>query len=568
MLEIKRRDGLGRLAKWNTPRGKVALPDIAIVVNPNKQLIPIKELVREFKPQILMTNSYIIRRSKISEKIEKKGLHKFLAFNGLIYTDSGAFQFYSRGIKDFDPEEIIEFQKKIGSDVITPLDLFTFQDDSKGVVEKKLKETVKRIRSVDKGDRLLVGPIQGGRFLDLRRRAARLVMKENVDVFAIGGLVPLMENYEFKSLVEQVIVARNELAVNKPIHAFGCGHPMVFSLLVLLGFDLFDSAMYSIAAENDRYLTPEGTLRLEDIEELPCSCPVCSSTTASELKKMNKGDRAKMLARHNLYVILGEIRKIRQAIAEGSLFELVQQRVRAHPSLLEAFTYVLKKYGKFIEEYDPVTKRSAFLYSGPESEFRPEVMRAKKQIKHVKAERFFEKEPFGNVPLGLKYVYPFGQSLGPGKEVKKEPSHEEWVRQVIEYQFGRGASKFFKPLRIRKSPVTGMPRRVFVGGQFVGAIRPNDGFFITNMKGAELIKKATKRPKNRVVINDDAAPFVRDGKSVFVKFVVDCDPNLRPWQEIFVVDKKDRLIATGTALLNAREIKGFERHVAVRIRHH
>lgn len=569
MLEIKRRDGLGRLAKWITSRGRITLPDIAIVVNPNKQVLPIHELIHEFKPQILMTNSYIIKRSSLVETITKKGLHEFFKFDGLIYTDSGAFQFYSRGIEDFDPTEIIEFQKEIDSDVITPLDLFTFQEDSKATAERKLKETIKRIKQVKKENRLLVGPIQGGRFLDLRRKAAQRIGKENVDIFAIGGIVPLMESYEFTALAEQIIACRQALPSTKPVHAFGCGHPMLFSFLVLLGCDLFDSAMYSLAAEDERYLTAEGTIRLDELEELPCSCPVCSSLSANELKKLDKQEKIKMLAKHNLYATFAEIRKVRQAISEGSLFELVQQRARAHPRLFEAFVRIMKKYSKFIEQYDPVTKKSAFFYTGEESELRPEVTRAKKWLRRVVAKQFFIKKPFGKIPLGLKYVYPFGQSIVPReREVKKEPKYEEWVRQVIEYQFGKGAAKLFKSLRVEVSPVTGMPRNVFSQGKRVGVIRPSDGFFIPNMEGAELIRKATRKPKNRVVISNDAVKFVREGKSVFVKFVVACDPELRPWQEVLVVDKRDTLVATGTALLNARELKEFKRHVAVKVRHH
>lgn len=569
MLEIKRRDGLGRISKWMTPRGKIILPDIAIVVNPNKQTIPIYELIREFKPQILITNSYIIRRSSLSDEIVEMGLHKFFGFDGLFYTDSGAFQFYSRGIEDFDPREIVEFQKKIESDIITPLDLFTFQDDSKTTSERKLRETMKRIKQVNKEDKLLVGPIQGGRFLDLRRKAAQLVSKCDVDIFAIGGIVPLMESYEFTALGDQIISCRQVLPSTRPVHAFGCGHPMLFSLLVLLGCDIFDSAMYSLAAEDGRYLTAEGTIRLEDLEELPCSCPVCSSLSANDLKRLEKQERIKMLAKHNLYITFAEIRKVRQAISEGSLFELVQQRVRAHPKLLEAFVHLMKKYGKFIEKYDPVTKKSAFFYVEEGSEYRPEVIRAKKWLRRLVAKQFFTKKPFGRIPLGLKYVYPFGQSVVPGKrEVKKEPKYEEWVRQVIEYQFGKGAAKFFQPLKIDVSSFTGMPRNVFIKDERVGVIRSSDGFFIPNLKGAELIRKATKKPKNRVVISNDAVKFVKEGKSVFVKFVIACDPELRPWQEVLVVDKHDNLIATGTSLLNASEIKEFDRHVAVKVRHH
>jgi 7-cyano-7-deazaguanine tRNA-ribosyltransferase len=61
--------------------------------------------------------------------------------------------------------------------------------------------------------------------------------------------------------------------------------------------------------------------------------------------------------------------------------------------------------------------------------------------------------------------------------------------------------------------------------------------------------------------------FVREGKSVFAKFVADSDPEIRPYQEVIVVDEEDEFLGTGRALLNSKEMRSFKKGVAVKIRH-
>jgi len=68
-------------------------------------------------------------------------------------------------------------------------------------------------------------------------------------------------------------------------------------------------------------------------------------------------------------------------------------------------------------------------------------------------------------------------------------------------------------------------------------------------------------------MSSDAVPFVRDGKSAFSKFVVDADEKIRPYDEVLITDEKGNLIATGTALMNRREMLSFREGVAVKTRH-
>ena len=67
-------------------------------------------------------------------------------------------------------------------------------------------------------------------------------------------------------------------------------------------------------------------------------------------------------------------------------------------------------------------------------------------------------------------------------------------------------------------------------------------------------------------MTDDAVPFIKQGKSVFAKFVSDCDTNLRPFDECVIVDENDMFLAVGRTLLNRDEMLSFHQGVAVKTR--
>ena len=98
------------------------------------------------------------------------------------------------------------------------------------------------------------------------------------------------------------------------------------------------------------------------------------------------------------------------------------------------------------------------------------------------------------------------------------------------------------------------------------SMRAEDGLFSLKLDGGRRLHEGLKRPFLRVVIADDAVPFVRDGKSVFTKFVKDCDSELRPYDECLVVDKNDTLLAVGRTLLTREEMLSFRHGMAVKTR--
>ncbi len=141
------------------------------------------------------------------------------------------------------------------------------------------------------------------------------------------------------------------------------------------------------------------------------------------------------------------------------------------------------------------------------------------------------------------------------------------VRTIADYQFGKGAGNALFPDGVRfVMGRTGRIRQVVFENKRIATLRANDGFLILSAYGGQRLKEALPFPKKRVIMNDDAAPFVAKGKTAFCKFVLDCDPELRALEEVLLVDKDDNLLATGQALLCAAEMKAFKKGTAVSVR--
>ena len=384
-FEIKAKDGLARLGRFTTKHGTVKTPLLMPVVHPGKSVIPAKELVDVFGFQMVITNSYIINsHERFREKALNEGVHGLLDFDHPIMTDSGTFQMYFHDLpeEEIDPIAIIEFQKQIKTDIGTILDAFSKPDVGREKVEKDVALSLERAKmSVGiKGEMMLAGTVQGGIFEDLREQSAQAMGALDFDVYPIGGVVPMMEMYRYADIVRVTLAVKKHLPPDRPVHLFGCGHPMLFAQAALLGCDFFDSASYAKFAEKGRMMLTTGTVHLQDLTELPCECPICSNTTAYELKSLPKEEKDLALMRHNLYVSAAEMRRVRQAIADGKLFELVAIRARSHPALLEALQVMSENMDQLTES-DPFGKSSSIFYTGAETAVRPEISRFHERVR-------------------------------------------------------------------------------------------------------------------------------------------------------------------------------------------
>ncbi|MCJ7721411.1 tRNA guanosine(15) transglycosylase TgtA, partial [Candidatus Bathyarchaeota archaeon] len=381
-FEIVDRDLLARIGRFKTKSGVVETPLLFPVINPGIQPIPPKTLEQEFGCSALITNAYIINKNFKETAIEK-GLHSFLDFSGSIMTDSGAYQLLIYKDIEVTPKEIVQFQEAIDTDIATILDIPTGWGVSKEYARYTVKETIKRAKALEKmksrEDLAWVGPVQGGQYLDLVARSAREMGKLPFQIHALGSPTPVMEQYKFDVLVDMIFTAKMNLPPERPLHLFGAGHPFMFALAVALGCDLFDSAAYALFARQDRYLTDSGTTRLEQLQYFPCSCPACNKTDPDTVRALPREERHKLLAEHNLYVSFYELRRIKQAVTEGRLWEHMEMRAHGHPSLLQALKKVAK-YSEYLEKQSPVTKKGGIFFFSSLGLARPEVLRYRQRL--------------------------------------------------------------------------------------------------------------------------------------------------------------------------------------------
>ncbi len=635
MFEIIKRDGLARIGKLETKHGILETPALLPVINPKINTVTPKELYEEFGFKALITNSYIIKNTPdLKAKAQEVGLHEMLGFPGVIMTDSGTFQSHMYGEVEVTNEEMVEFQKSIGTDIGTVLDIFTEPYWTKEQTAQSIDVTLERTQKACeiKGDMMINGVGQGSVYTDLREDCARRMATMDIDVHPIGGIVPLMEQYRYSELVDVVLSSKKGLNPNRPVHLFGAGHPMILALATLMGCDLFDSASYAKFARDDRMMFIDGTFRLQDMQSLDCNCPACRGHTLQTLRKLPERERTKVIAKHNLYQITGELALVKRYLTEGRLWELAEMRCRAHPALLDALRK-LEEYQEFFERTEPISRTGAMFYTGAETRGRPVFMRYIDRVneRYVpptdKAALFidngskpysrayaadFDKamragytpvvlSPFGPIPAELDEMYPLAQSVFPynmdidteiesgattkdfldskfrtfikcteipdGGEMEYDPDLLR-AKAVSRYQFGIEATDalFQGDIELITSRKTGKIRNVISNGEHVLSMRAPDGMYSLKVAGANRIVKAVPAPHMRVVLMDDAVPFVSQGRNAFCQFITSCDESLVPMDEAILVDRNDNVVATGRLQAIASEIASFKKGVAVKVR--
>jgi len=351
----------------------------------------------------IITNAYILKKH-INTVVD---IHKHLNFNGIIMTDSGAYQILRYGDIEVSNREIVLYQCEIKSDIGVILDIPTSYNVDRETALRSADETYRRaVEALDivescRGT-LWTLPIQGGTHLDVLRQYAM----KSVDVFyrgyslyALGSPTTLLEQYEFDKIIDMIFTVRSVIPFSAPLHLFGAGHPLIIPFAIALGIDTMDSASYILYAKDNRYITSRGTYRLEDLRYLPCTCPICSKYSLEELQKASKDERTKLLALHNLYIILKEFKEVKQAIKECRLWEYLESKANSHPATRRAFEQV-KRYVEFIYRHTPIVKPNAkavFIIS-KDSIYNPKVMIPRRRI----VERFsIEGECLNLIP----YIY-------------------------------------------------------------------------------------------------------------------------------------------------------------------
>ncbi len=339
-----------RAGVMHTPHGEVPTPVFAPVGTQAtvKSLSP-REL-EELGAALLMANTYHLYLRPGADIVAKLGgLHRFMAWDGPIMTDSGGFQIFSlealRRVNDegvlfrshldgsehlFTPEKAIEVQEKLGADLIMCLDECTPNPASYEYEREALERThrwAERCRRAHtKEEQALFGIVQGGIFPDLRARSAEFLTSLDFPGYAIGGL----SVGEPKAVTRQMVdLTVSLLPEDKPRHLMGVGSPEDLFDYVARGIDIFDCVLPTRLARNGAVLVRTGRLNLRNarfaddpapIEE-DCDCYACRHFSRAYLHHLIKAREIlglRLTTLHNLHFMLNLMRRIRQSILDGT----------------------------------------------------------------------------------------------------------------------------------------------------------------------------------------------------------------------------------------------------------
>lgn len=303
--------------------------------------------------EIILGNAYHLYLRPGHNIVKKAGgLHKFMAWNGSILTDSGGFQVFSLGANReiteegaifkseidgskhfFSPERSIEIQTAIGADIIMNFDECTPYPCDYEYAKNSMELTLrwaKRCKKAHKSKQLLFGIVQGSVYHDLRRKCAEKLVEMDFDGYALGGL---SVGEEKEIMYEIVGFTTPILPKNKPHYLMGVGTPENIVEAVSLGIDMFDCVLPTRNARNGSLFTSEGMLKIKNAKfkrdftslDPKCRCYTCKNFTRSYLRHLfiaNEILAHRLHTIHNLHFYLSLMRGIRRSIIDGTFFKL------------------------------------------------------------------------------------------------------------------------------------------------------------------------------------------------------------------------------------------------------
>lgn len=236
----------------------------------------------------------------------------------VVFADSGGFDFKNEEV-DTTPERIIETQRTIDADILGTVDLPISKENWDAENQRRIEQSIQyalEASDLHDDDGFLIASVHGHDPGTIRNSIRYLEKRGDFDGYALGSLVPIRTNY--KKVTKLILAARQ--ATNKHLHVYGLGGIVYQPLLLYLGVDSFDSTAFVRSAGNRNYLLPGfgGTeLRnIEDLEHLPCPCPVCATRTFEEIRSERR-----LLVKHNLWSLTIELRRFRYVFSSETEIE-------------------------------------------------------------------------------------------------------------------------------------------------------------------------------------------------------------------------------------------------------
>lgn len=307
--------------------------------------------------QIILANTYHLSQRPGEALIEKAGgLHRFMAVDLPILTDSGGFQVFSLPKKEvteegvaftyevdgqrtfLSPERSIEIQQRLGADIAMVFDECLPFGAERRYAEESVARTTRwerRSKAAHKRtDQSLFGIVQGGFWPDLRKRSAEEIQEIGFDAYAIGGL-SVGEGHA--RMCEVLDATTPHLTADASRYLMGVGRPLDLVEGVARGIDMFDCVVATRHARSGVLYTHTGRIRVtdsryrKDLYPLDTSCPCYSCRHFSRayvhhLFRVGEVLAATLCTIHNLTWFAGFMERMRTAILEGR-FEAFRREV-------------------------------------------------------------------------------------------------------------------------------------------------------------------------------------------------------------------------------------------------
>ncbi|MGZ6270028.1 MAG: tRNA guanosine(34) transglycosylase Tgt [Candidatus Limnocylindrales bacterium] len=319
---------------------------------------------------IILANTYHLYLRPGHERIGRLGgLHRFMAWDRPILTDSGGFQVVSlsdlRVVDDdgvtfrshldgsvhrFTPEHAVTVQETLGSDVAVALDQPVAPSSSRAVVAAATERThrwaERSLAAHHRADQALFGIVQGGLDPDLRAASTSFVASLPFDGICLGGLAGDETAAEREATLD---VAVPLLADDpRPRYLMGLGSPADLLEAVQRGVDLFDSVLPARVARNGQLWIPGGRFNIRNQRFLDdpvpvqdgCPCLLCRRFSRAYLAHLFRAQELlayRLATCHNLTFTLDFMARIRAALRAGTFpASLRELRARAAPSSARA----------------------------------------------------------------------------------------------------------------------------------------------------------------------------------------------------------------------------------------
>ena len=307
------------------------------------------EDLRASGTQIIVCNTFHLMLRPGSEVVRGHGgLHRMMAWDGAILTDSGGFQVFSLGgrVREdgvdlrspydgsavrLDPERSMQVQRDLGSDVVMVFDECTAWPGERSMVAESMRRSLRwASRSRDAhadSPAALFGIVQGGTWPDLRAESIEGLCAIGFDGYAIGGLA-VGEPLEQRLEVLDGLAPR--MPPGAPRYLMGVGTPEDIVEAVWRGVDLFDCVLPTRNARNAHLFVRDGVLRLrnrryrDDVRpiEADCGCPACARFSRAYVHHLDRSGEilgARLATLHNLHHYQKLMADLREAVRAGDL---------------------------------------------------------------------------------------------------------------------------------------------------------------------------------------------------------------------------------------------------------